>query len=133
MLFFDIHIVIIVSLVSAQLDSARNLHSSAWLKPENSSSNSSQLAIFLHTEYSCPRPYLGCNASSDKYTNVDCDGDGVLDHVCEGGDKIRGILSGYGCPNEWTQWEGKGQCLALFGGNLHYDNKFTKNIRFTDI
>ena len=60
MLFFDIHIVCIVSSVSARklkcparLDSARNLHSSGSLEPENSSSNSSLIYgyISIHVIY----------------------------------------------------------------------------------
>lgn len=41
------------------------------------------LSLFFTAAYSqCPRPPSGCYVSHDVYQNIDCDGDGILDHVC---------------------------------------------------
>ena len=55
----------------------------------------------------CGRPSSGCVASADLYTHVDCDGDGILDHLCARTDdgvnepKRWLVLSSEGCPDDW--------------------------------
>ena len=52
---------------------------------------------------SCQRPSWGCLASYDVYTNTDCDGDGILDHMCTTTINSNRwlILSSEGCPQDW--------------------------------
>ena len=51
----------------------------------------------------CPRPSSGCQQSTDVYTSVDCDRDGILDHVCTTNVNARRslVLSSEGCPSGW--------------------------------
>ena len=51
---------------------------------------------------SCNRPN-GCNHDNAQYHNVDCDNDGVLDHVCLTTTNSQKwlVLSSDGCINSW--------------------------------
>ena len=51
---------------------------------------------------SCNRPN-GCNHDNAQYHNIDCDNDGVLDHVCLTTTNSQKwlVLSSDGCPNGW--------------------------------
>ena len=51
---------------------------------------------------SCNRPN-GCNHDNAQYHNVDCDNDGVLDHVCLTTTNSQKwlVLSSDGCPSSW--------------------------------
>ena len=51
----------------------------------------------------CDRPTSGCQDNGDVYANVDCDGDGILDHACSTtyDDKRYLVLSTEACPNDW--------------------------------
>ena len=51
---------------------------------------------------SCNRPN-GCNHNNAQYHNVDCDSDGVLDHVCLTTTNSQKwlVLSSDGCINSW--------------------------------
>mmetsp|Transcript_95368 Transcript_95368/g.179313 ORF Transcript_95368/g.179313 Transcript_95368/m.179313 type:complete len:3377 (+) Transcript_95368:49-10179(+) len=53
----------------------------------------------------CERPSTGCeNVTMEAYSNLDCDGDGILDHMCTlpGNPAARWlVLSTNGCPNDW--------------------------------
>lgn len=41
------------------------------------------LSLIFTAAYSqCDRPASGCRVAHDVYQNIDCDGDGILDHVC---------------------------------------------------
>ena len=55
--------------------------------------------------------------SSDIYTSKDCDGDGVLDHICENGNDGRMwmVLSSEGCSDSWQGNREKSECPAAFG------------------
>lgn len=47
--------------------------------------------------FSCQRPSDWCKKPGSLYQQVDCDGDGVLDHACQNGDQRSTILSLDGC------------------------------------
>ena len=51
----------------------------------------------------CQRPSWGCDVSHDIYTNIDCDGDGILDHMCTTTINSNRwlVLSSEGCPQDW--------------------------------
>lgn len=53
----------------------------------------------------CPRPD-GCFEKHNTYTTIDCDGDGVDDHVCQTSrnSKLWIILSTEGCPQHSDSW-----------------------------
>ena len=56
----------------------------------------------------CPRPHSGCKTSYHVYHNVDCDGDGILDHACFNtfSGKRYLILSSEGCVGgRQKQWQ----------------------------
>ena len=66
----------------------------------------------------CNRPSNGCKASHDRYRSVDCDGDGVMDHVCTTTVNSNRwlVLSSEGCPNNWgTELRPVSKCEKGFG------------------
>ena len=70
----------------------------------------------------CQRPSTWCQKSYDVYNNVDCDGDGFLDHACFNTATGRRylILSSEGCQTNWN-WEALrsvSECLPAFRGTL---------------
>ena len=71
----------------------------------------------------CPRPSPGCTASFDLYTNVDCDGDGILDHACSTtiNENRWLVLSSEGCPSTWgTHLRSISDCPQAFNkGKSH--------------
>ena len=68
----------------------------------------------------CQNPNPGlCKASHDIYKNVDCDGDGILDHACS--TTINNnrwlVLSSEGCPSSWgPPTRPVSMCPQAFGG-----------------
>ena len=57
--------------------------------------------------------------SSERYQNVDCDGDGILDHVCLAtvNENRWMVLSSEGCPSSWgTNVREKSACPQAFPG-----------------
>jgi hypothetical protein len=58
----------------------------------------------------CTRPTAWCTHSGAVYTNVDCDGDGFLDHHCVGGGNEGSIRSGNNCVDDWPS--GQGNCAG---------------------
>ena len=67
---------------------------------------------------SCQRPSWGCLASYDVYTNTDCDGDGILDHMCTTSINSNRwlILSSEGCPQDWgTSSRAASECAPTTG------------------
>merc|ERR1719245_377976 len=57
----------------------------------------------------CERP-SGCESSTDVYSNIDCDGDGILDHVCMNPNGNRWVaLSSKGDCKSWVS-DKKGKC-----------------------
>ena len=65
----------------------------------------------------CDRPHSGCRVGHDVYQNVDCDGDGILDHVCSTtiNDNKWLVLSSEGCPSNWgTNSRDSSECPAAF-------------------
>lgn len=87
----------------------------------------------------CDMP-TGCNAAHDRYDNLDCDGDGIPDHVCTTtiNSNVWMVLSSEGCPNSWgTSQRSKTLCprkfpcgtwqytanAAIYGHNdVHFDD-----------
>ena len=74
----------------------------------------------------CNRPTAGCGLSTDRYQHVDCDGDGILDHVCttslHNGRWF--VLSSEGCPNSWgNHLRPISKCPTAFG---KYASSFSK-------
>ena len=69
-----------------------------------------------------PNPEL-CKASHDIYQNVDCDGDGILDHACSTTiDNNRWlVLSSEGCPSSWGSGSRPvSKCPQAFGGMYYF-------------
>lgn len=65
----------------------------------------------------CPRPSsTWCNGPGEVYkSDVDCDGDGLLDQVCYNDSGSRGVLlSGSNCQETWPT-AGVDKCPAVFG------------------
>ena len=65
----------------------------------------------------CDRPTSGCQDNGDIYANVDCDGDGILDHACSTtyDDKRYLVLSTEACPNDWgTNSRTISECPAVW-------------------
>eukprot|EP00746_Dinoflagellata_sp_MGD_P155534 gnl/MRDRNA2_/MRDRNA2_85434_c0_seq2.p1 gnl/MRDRNA2_/MRDRNA2_85434_c0~~gnl/MRDRNA2_/MRDRNA2_85434_c0_seq2.p1 ORF type:complete len:434 (+),score=77.17 gnl/MRDRNA2_/MRDRNA2_85434_c0_seq2:74-1375(+) len=59
----------------------------------------------------------GCNEDHNEYNHVDCDGDGIADHVCLSTkvQKLWMILSTEGCPNFWgTYKRSRTECVPAF-------------------
>ena len=81
----------------------------------------------------CQRPSSGCSKGHDRYKNVDCDGDGILDHACStiiNNDRWL-VLSSEGCPSSWgPSTRPVSMCPQAFGGT--YDI-YTVQSRFSDI
>ena len=68
----------------------------------------------------CERPSSGCQKSHDLYENIDCDGDGFLDHACinTATGKRYLILSSEGCQKHWN-WKvtrSVSECNPAFEG-----------------
>ena len=67
----------------------------------------------------CQRPSSGCSKGHDRYKNVDCDGDGILDHACStifNNDRWL-VLSSEGCPSSWgPSTRPVSMCPQAFGG-----------------
>ena len=66
----------------------------------------------------CKRPSGGCTNTDDRYKSVDCDGDGIMDHVCTTTTNTNRwfVLSSEGCPNNWgTSSRTVAQCPQAFG------------------
>ena len=67
----------------------------------------------------CQRPIYGCSESHERYKNVDCDGDGILDHACStiiNNDRWL-VLSSEGCPSSWgPSTRPVSMCPQAFGG-----------------
>jgi len=62
----------------------------------------------------CSRPSQWCSHSGSVYKNVDCDGDGILDHACVDRSNQRGyIASKSGCVSVWPNAP-KSSCPAAF-------------------
>ena len=61
--------------------------------------------MYLCSYLGCQRPSSGCYENHDVYANVDCDGDGTLDHACSttlSNNEWRWlVLSSEGCPSNW--------------------------------
>ena len=69
----------------------------------------------------CQRPSSGCYGSNDMYNNVDCDGDGILDHTCHNTINYNRwlVLSSEGCPDSWGQLDRPvSACPQAFGGTI---------------
>ena len=70
----------------------------------------------------CHRPE-GCTKDHNLYRNVDCDGDGILDHACSStnSDHRWLVLSSEGCPDTWgINSRSKSDCpLAFDEGESH--------------
>ena len=65
----------------------------------------------------CDRPSSGCQDNGDIYANVDCDGDGILDHACSTtyDDNHYLVLSTEACPNAWgPNSRTISECLAVW-------------------
>ena len=72
----------------------------------------------------CKRPASGCTAPHDRYESVDCDGDGIKDHVCKTTINANRwmVLSKEGCPASWgTHLRTVAQCSKAFGSK---NNRF---------
>ena len=69
----------------------------------------------------CARPTpAGCSHTGAKYQHIDCDNDGIKDHVCTtpGGNTpdLWLVLSSEGCPNKWGEGNRpKSKCVPAFG------------------
>lgn len=64
----------------------------------------------------CLKPN-GCNEDHNRYMPVDCDGDGIEDHVCWSTkvDKRWMVLSTEGCPKVWGSYQRQPwECAAAF-------------------
>ncbi len=66
-------------------------------------SQTPDLRRLQHSSDTCQRPSWGCDVSHDIYTNIDCDGDGILDHMCTTTINSNRwlVLSSEGCPQDW--------------------------------
>ena len=56
--------------------------------------------------------------TKDIYTTIDCDGDGVKDHICQNGNDggLSMVLSSEGCPDSWGEpTRKKSECPGKFG------------------
>jgi len=59
--------------------------------------------------YTCKRPRTWCTHTGATYTQYDCDGDGILDHVCQDRNGGEGFLSSAAhCRSTWP----RGRCQA---------------------
>ena len=79
--------------------------------------NITRLSIYL-TLTECKRPASGCTAPHDRYKSVDCDGDGIKDHVCTTTINANRwlVLSSEGCATNWgTHLRTVAQCSQAFG------------------
>ena len=79
--------------------------------------NITRLLIYL-TLTECKRPASGCTAPHDRYESVDCDGDGIKDHVCTTTINANRwlVLSTEGCATNWgTHLRTVAQCSQAFG------------------
>lgn len=68
----------------------------------------------------CLRPTGdGCRQKFDRYMHVDCDGDGIEDHVCLNTRDQRAymVLSSEGCPNSWGL-RSRSLCPQAFNGKV---------------
>jgi len=55
---------------------------------------------YMPCDARCKKP-TGCVSKTDVYSNIDCDGDGILDHVCTNG------------GNRWVALSSKGDCRTF--------------------
>ena len=102
----------VVVLAAASLAGGRSIeHHDATQQHDITSRRLSQtpdLRRLQHSSDTCPRPPLGCvNYDHNIYTHVDCDGDGILDHMCT--TTINSsrwlVLSSEGCPQDWSGYD----------------------------
>jgi len=63
---------------------------------------------YMPCDARCKKP-TGCGSKTDVYSNIDCDGDGILDHVCTNGGNRWVALSSKGDCKSWVS-DKKGKC-----------------------
>lgn len=62
----------------------------------------------------CPRPRGWCFGRGEKYRSYDCNGDGVLDHICTNNRGARGMILSPRCRSVWPKAD-RSLCVGVFG------------------
>lgn len=65
--------------------------------------------------FACKRPAMWCEGPSDKYYNVDCDGDGLKDHACQSQDNRRSTIQSLNRCKDTAGDTPISMCRSVFG------------------